>query len=222
MGKPGAAAGDLLLLIAQNLDVLAGPLVSLAYPLNREHSLTLVVLYVYVFGEYIFSRYASIRAIETRNVTDDQQWLTYWVLYSMITLFELTFYSLVECWYQLSRAEVPNEDIFKESEGEESEYPFFEEESMPVCDTDIEDVFEEEEGFVGKGGFGGKEDNIEDVIVVANDLCSSMIQTTLNVDVSLVFSFQDLEHEGSDTRSQGGIILKDKDLEISVVKDQDP
>ncbi|GJT51123.1 HVA22-like protein a [Tanacetum coccineum] len=73
MGKPGAAAGDLLLLIAQNLDVLAGPLVSLAYPL-----------------------YASIRAIETRNVTDDQQWLTYWVLYSMITLFELTFYSLVE------------------------------------------------------------------------------------------------------------------------------
>ncbi|GJU35543.1 hypothetical protein Tco_1183897 [Tanacetum coccineum] len=58
----------------------------------------------------------------------------------------------------------------------------YEEELMPVYDTDIEDVIEEEEGFIEKGGFGGKEDNIEDVFVVANDLCSSMIQTTLNVD----------------------------------------
>ncbi|GKF13298.1 hypothetical protein Tco_0054760, partial [Tanacetum coccineum] len=47
-----------------------------------------------------------------------------------------------------------------------------EEESMPIYDTDIEDVIEEEEGFVGKGRFGGEEDNIEDVVVVANDLCS--------------------------------------------------
>ncbi|GJY74310.1 hypothetical protein Tco_0478741, partial [Tanacetum coccineum] len=57
-----------------------------------------------------------------------------------------------------------------------------EEESVPVYDTDIEDVNEEEEGFVKKRGLYGEEDNIEDVIVVANDLCSSMIQTTLNVD----------------------------------------
>nr|GEU74458.1 hypothetical protein [Tanacetum cinerariifolium] len=49
-----------------------------------------------------------------------------------------------------------------------------EEESLSVYDTDIEDVIEEEEGFVGKGGFGGEEDNIEDFVVVANDLCSSM------------------------------------------------
>ncbi|GJW75248.1 hypothetical protein Tco_0134618 [Tanacetum coccineum] len=42
-------------------------------------------------------------------------------------------------------------------------------------DTDIEDVIEEEEGFVGKGGFGGEEDNIGDIVVVVNDLCSSMI-----------------------------------------------
>ncbi|GJV66284.1 hypothetical protein Tco_1477112, partial [Tanacetum coccineum] len=56
------------------------------------------------------------------------------------------------------------------------------EESMPVYDTDIEDVIEEEEGFVGKGEFGEEEENIEDVVVAANDLCSSMIQTTLSVD----------------------------------------
>ncbi|GKB39696.1 hypothetical protein Tco_0884638, partial [Tanacetum coccineum] len=54
-----------------------------------------------------------------------------------------------------------------------------EEESMPVYDTDIKDVIEEEEEFFG---FGGEEDNIEDVVVVANDLCSSMIQTILSVD----------------------------------------
>ncbi|GKE44834.1 hypothetical protein Tco_1472118 [Tanacetum coccineum] len=49
---------------------------------------------------------------------------------------------------------------------------------MPVYDTDIEDVIEEEEVFIEKGRFGGKEDNIEDVVVMANDLYSSMIQTT--------------------------------------------
>nr|GEU75867.1 hypothetical protein [Tanacetum cinerariifolium] len=57
-----------------------------------------------------------------------------------------------------------------------------EEESTPVYDTDIEDVIEEEERFVEKKGLDGEEDNIKDVVVVANDLCSSMIQTTLNVD----------------------------------------
>ncbi|GJZ58615.1 UPF0481 protein-like protein, partial [Tanacetum coccineum] len=50
---------------------------------------------------------------------------------------------------------------------------------MLVYDTDIEDVIEEEEGFVGKGGFGKEEENMEDIVVVANDLCSLMIQTTL-------------------------------------------
>lgn len=43
-----------------------------------------------------FDRYASIRAIETKSPVDDQQWLTYWVLYSMITLFELTFAKVIE------------------------------------------------------------------------------------------------------------------------------
>nr|GEV29897.1 hypothetical protein [Tanacetum cinerariifolium]GEX79414.1 hypothetical protein [Tanacetum cinerariifolium] len=57
-----------------------------------------------------------------------------------------------------------------------------EEESMPVYDTSIEDVIEDEEGFVGKGVFGGEEDNIEYVVVVANGLCSSMIQTILSID----------------------------------------
>ncbi|GJV54132.1 hypothetical protein Tco_1449873, partial [Tanacetum coccineum] len=57
----------------------------------------------------------------------------------------------------------------------------YEEESMLVYDTDIEDVIEEEDGFIKKGGFGGEEDNIEDVVIVANNLCSLMIQTNLNV-----------------------------------------
>nr|GEX12580.1 retrovirus-related Pol polyprotein from transposon TNT 1-94 [Tanacetum cinerariifolium] len=38
----------------------------------------------------------------------------------------------------------------------------------------------------------------------------------------LLARFQDHEHEGGDTRSQGSIILKAKDLDISVVRNQDP
>ncbi|OVA13341.1 TB2/DP1/HVA22-related protein [Macleaya cordata] len=67
-------SGSFLKVLLKNFDVLAGPVVTLAYPL-----------------------YASIRAIETKSRLDDQQWLTYWVLYSMITLFELTFAKLIEC-----------------------------------------------------------------------------------------------------------------------------
>nr|ACG34484.1 hypothetical protein [Zea mays] len=66
-------SGSFLKVLANNFDVLAGPLISLAYPL-----------------------YASVRAIETKNPVDDQQWLTYWVLYSFITLFELTFAPIIE------------------------------------------------------------------------------------------------------------------------------
>ncbi|KAF5957634.1 hypothetical protein HYC85_004859 [Camellia sinensis] len=69
----GSGAGSFLKVVANNFDVLAGPVVSLVYPL-----------------------YASVRAIETKSPEDDRQWLTYWILYSMITLFELTFAKLIE------------------------------------------------------------------------------------------------------------------------------
>ncbi|CDP12337.1 unnamed protein product [Coffea canephora] len=73
MRGAGSGAGSLLKVLANNFDVLAWPVVSLVYPL-----------------------YASIRAIETKSPVDDQQWLTYWILYSMITLFELTFAKIIE------------------------------------------------------------------------------------------------------------------------------
>lgn len=41
-------------------------------------------------------RYASVKAIETESRQDDRQWLTYWVLYSMITLCEMTFSKIIE------------------------------------------------------------------------------------------------------------------------------
>ncbi|XP_066319543.1 HVA22-like protein a isoform X2 [Miscanthus floridulus] len=44
----------------------------------------------------VVAGYASVRAIETKSAVDDQQWLTYWVLYSFITLFELTFAPVLE------------------------------------------------------------------------------------------------------------------------------
>ncbi|CAN1179939.1 40S ribosomal protein S9-2 [Linum perenne] len=71
----GSGAGSFLKLVLKNFDVLAGPVVGLVYPL-----------------------YASVRAIETKSQTDDRQWLTYWVLYSMITLIELTFATVIECF----------------------------------------------------------------------------------------------------------------------------
>ncbi|GMH11967.1 hypothetical protein Nepgr_013808 [Nepenthes gracilis] len=63
----------LLATIARNFDALIGPGVMLLYPL-----------------------YASVRAIETPSPLDDQQWLTYWVLYSFITLFELSFWQILQ------------------------------------------------------------------------------------------------------------------------------
>ncbi|KAJ3695613.1 hypothetical protein LUZ60_000990 [Juncus effusus] len=66
-------SGSFFKVVAKNFDVLLGPVVSLVYPL-----------------------YASVKAIETKSPVDDQQWLTYWVLYSFITLFELTFATILE------------------------------------------------------------------------------------------------------------------------------
>uniref|UniRef100_A0A7N0T363 HVA22-like protein n=1 Tax=Kalanchoe fedtschenkoi TaxID=63787 RepID=A0A7N0T363_KALFE len=43
----------------------------------------------------LYPLYASMRAIESPSTLDDQQWLTYWVLYSFITLFELSFYKIL-------------------------------------------------------------------------------------------------------------------------------
>lgn len=67
------ASGSFFKVVAKNFDVLAGPVVTLVYPL-----------------------YASVKAIETKSPVDDQQWLTYWVLYSFITLFEMTFAKVLE------------------------------------------------------------------------------------------------------------------------------
>ncbi|KAL2476612.1 HVA22-like protein f [Abeliophyllum distichum] len=61
-------------IIFRTLFSLAGPTVILLYPL-----------------------YASVQAIDT---LDDQQWLTYWIIYSFITLFELSFWSILE-WFPL-------------------------------------------------------------------------------------------------------------------------
>ncbi|KAA8526221.1 hypothetical protein F0562_008040 [Nyssa sinensis] len=63
--------------LARNLDALIGPGVMLLYPL-----------------------YASMRAIESPTTLDDQQWLTYWVLYSFITLFELSCWKILQ-WFPI-------------------------------------------------------------------------------------------------------------------------
>ncbi|GJX93815.1 hypothetical protein Tco_0348401 [Tanacetum coccineum] len=54
----------------------------------------------------------------------------------------------------------------------------------------------------GKEDLMGEEENIEDVVVVANDLCSLMIQTTLNVDFE-----EDINTTSHDLMSFGKSIL---------------
>ncbi|XP_051146263.1 HVA22-like protein a [Andrographis paniculata] len=73
----GGSGENVFTLLAKNIDVLAMPLVSLVFPL-----------------------YCSVKAIETKSLADDQQWLTYWVLYSLITLFELTFAKILD-WFPI-------------------------------------------------------------------------------------------------------------------------
>ncbi|XP_072967231.1 HVA22-like protein f [Typha angustifolia] len=63
--------------LARHLDTLVGPGLILLYPL-----------------------YASMRAIESPTPLDDQQWLTYWMLYSFITLFELSCWTVLQ-WFPL-------------------------------------------------------------------------------------------------------------------------
>ncbi|KAH9330204.1 hypothetical protein KI387_002312, partial [Taxus chinensis] len=48
----------------------------------------------------LYPLYASIREIENPSQVDDQQWLTYWVLYSLIALFELSFYRAL-AWFPI-------------------------------------------------------------------------------------------------------------------------
>ncbi|RCV38233.1 hypothetical protein SETIT_8G125600v2 [Setaria italica] len=58
--------------ILSHLHSLAGPTVTLLYPL-----------------------YASVQAMESSSKLDDEQWLAYWILYSFITLMEMVLQSLI-------------------------------------------------------------------------------------------------------------------------------
>ncbi|XP_039001377.1 HVA22-like protein e [Hibiscus syriacus] len=59
------------------LHSLAGPVVMLLYPL-----------------------YSSIMEIESPNREDDEQWLAYWILYSLLTITEMVF-EWIPIWYRV-------------------------------------------------------------------------------------------------------------------------
>ncbi|KAM0004564.1 hypothetical protein Hdeb2414_s0238g00844131 [Helianthus debilis subsp. tardiflorus] len=67
--------------LVSGLHQLAGPVTMLLYPL-----------------------YASVVAIESTSKEDDQQWLSYWILYSFLTLMEMLLQPLLEwipIWYDV-------------------------------------------------------------------------------------------------------------------------
>ncbi|KAK4264541.1 hypothetical protein QN277_025701 [Acacia crassicarpa] len=64
-----------------HLHSLAGPVLTLLYPL-----------------------YASVVAIESPSKVDDEQWLSYWIIYSFLTLTEMLLESILEwipIWYDV-------------------------------------------------------------------------------------------------------------------------
>ncbi|XP_072965696.1 protein HVA22-like [Typha angustifolia] len=70
--------------LLSHLHSLAGPSITLIYPL-----------------------YASVRAIESPRKDDDEQWLAYWILYSLLTLMEMVAEPIlywVPLWYQIKVA----------------------------------------------------------------------------------------------------------------------
>ena len=73
--------GNKLWTLLTHLHSLAGPVLTLVYPL-----------------------YASVVAIESPSKVDDQQWLAYWIIYSFLTLAEIVLESLLEwviIWYDV-------------------------------------------------------------------------------------------------------------------------
>ncbi|KAJ8475960.1 hypothetical protein OPV22_019687 [Ensete ventricosum] len=67
--------------VVTHLHSLAGPTITLVYPL-----------------------YASIQALESPSKLDDEQWLAYWILYSFLTLLEMAAESIlywIPVWYQI-------------------------------------------------------------------------------------------------------------------------
>ena len=55
-----------------------------------------MMVIVYVLPHWMFSTGMPLLEQLKKSAVDDQQWLTYWVLYSFITLFELTFAPVLE------------------------------------------------------------------------------------------------------------------------------
>lgn len=81
---------------------------------KREHvaggTLALLALYL-IFGAgaeficnfigFIYPAYCSIKALETSRKDDDTQWLTYWVVYAVLSIIELPFDLLILSYFPI-------------------------------------------------------------------------------------------------------------------------
>ncbi|KAJ6873733.1 HVA22-like protein [Populus alba x Populus x berolinensis] len=61
----------------------------------------------------LYPAYASIQAIERPSHRDNKQWLSYWILYSFISLFEITFLVSIVGTHQASGSFVASSTCFQ-------------------------------------------------------------------------------------------------------------
>lgn len=60
----------------------------------------------------LYPLYASVVAIESASKEDDQQWLSYWILYSFLTLMEMLLQPLLEWYSHIYIYQSINQSIF--------------------------------------------------------------------------------------------------------------
>lgn len=126
--------------------------------------LVLVIIFVaFECGAYIltsgvgflYPAYMSMKAIETKDNRDDTQWLTFWVVYAVCTIFDplINFLLFFLPFYYLFKLAFYIYLFHPKTRGAETIYNLGVKKLLKKVEVHVENV---EKGFVGEGSFGGR------------------------------------------------------------------